>query len=80
MIGTFSVDKGSGVAGLNKSNYIKSISKIINDKHKFEELTNGRTLTREGKFVRLLRDLNKNNNIDNDINYNIYPSGSQPQD
>ena len=63
---------------MNKVDYTKGINDIINDKHKFKELTNDPTLNREGKLQRVIRDLKKKGNIHKDDYNNVYPSGSKP--
>ena len=71
-------DKGNGMVVLNRVDYIKGITDIINDRHKFKELSNDPTINREGKLQRFLRELKKKGKIDKDIYNSIYPSGSQP--
>ena len=71
-------DKGNGVVILNKTDYIKGISDILNDSHKFKELTIDPTINREGKLQRFLRELKQKGKIDAEIYNNLYPSGSQP--
>ena len=71
-------DKGNGVVILNKTDYIKGISDILNDSHKFKELTIDPTINREGKLQRFLLELKKKGKIDAEIYNNVYPSGPQP--
>ena len=52
-------DKGNGVVLLNRVGYIKGINDIINDRHKFKELSNDPTINREGKLQRFLRELKR---------------------
>jgi len=70
-------DERNGVVVLNKVDYIKCINDIINDKHKFKELSNDPTISREGKLQRYLRELGKKGKSDKDTYNSIYPSGSQ---
>ena len=37
-------DKGNGIVILNRSDYIKSMTKLISDKKKFKKLTNHPTI------------------------------------
>jgi len=39
-------DKGNGVVVLNRVDYIQGINDIINDRHKFKELSNDPTINR----------------------------------
>jgi len=57
-------DERNGVVVLNKADYIKCINDIINDKHKFKELSNDPTISREGKLQRYLRELGKKGKSD----------------
>ena len=63
---------------LDRTVYDNSILNIISDSTKFKKLKNDPTLLREGQLQRFLRNLKKNNEIDNIIYDKIYPSGSQP--
>ena len=71
-------DKGSGVVGLNRSDYEKSIKNLINDKTKFKELSEDATIKRESKLQRFLRTLKNSKCLDNLDYEKIYPSGSSP--
>ena len=71
-------DKGSGVVVLNRRYYEKSIKNVINEKTKFNELSEDVTIKRESKLQRFLRSL-KNNKCLGNVEYGkIYPSGSSP--
>ena len=52
-------DKGNGVVILNKTDYIKGISDILNDSHKFKDLTIDAIINREDKLQRFLQELKK---------------------
>ena len=67
----------NGVVELNRVDYIKGINDIINDNHKFMELSNDLTINRGGKLQRFLRELKKKGKNDKDIYTSIYPSGLQ---
>ena len=56
--------------------YVQPHSQV--PRSKFKKLKNDPTLLREGQLQRFLRNLKKNNEIDNIIYDKIYPSGSQP--
>ena len=71
-------DKGSGVVVLNRRYYEKSIKNVINDKTKFNELSEDVTIKRESKLQRFLRSLKNNKCLDNVEYGKIYPSGSSP--
>ena len=63
---------------VNKTDYFKTILKIINDTNKYAKLESDSTFNREGSLQRFLRNLKKNGKIEKDIYNSIYPSGSQP--
>ena len=71
-------DKGSGVVVLNRRYYEKSIKNVINEKTKFNELSEDVTIKRESKLQRFLRSLKNNECLDNVEYGKIYPSGSSP--
>ena len=71
-------DKGSGVVVLNRRYYEKSIKNVINEKTKFNELSEDVTIKRESKLQRFLRSLKNNKRLDNVEYGKIYPSGSSP--
>ena len=60
-------DKGNGVTIFDEVDYIKGITQILNDKHKFKELPNHPTSKREGKLQRFLRNLKNKSRIDKDM-------------
>ena len=63
---------------LDRTVYDSSILNIISDSSKFKKLKDDPTLLREGQLQRFLRNLKKNDEIENTIYDKIYPSGSQP--
>ncbi|XP_068735304.1 uncharacterized protein [Montipora capricornis] len=71
-------DKGNGVVILDRTVYDSSILNIISDSSKFKKLKDDATLLREGQLQRFLRNLKKNDEIENTIYDKTYPSGSQP--
>ena len=54
-------DKGNGIVLSNRSDYIKSMTKHINDNKKVIKLKNHPTIKREQALQRTLRKLNKKN-------------------
>ena len=50
-------DKGSGTVILNRDDYIKKLSNIINDTSKFKKLSADPTLLRQGQLQCFLRKL-----------------------
>ena len=70
-------DKGNVMVVLNRVDYIKGINDIINDRHKFKELSNDPTINREGKLQRFYGSSKRKVKLIKTYN-SIYPSGSQP--
>ena len=71
-------DKGKGVVILDRTFYISSMKKLLNDEKKFKKLSTDPTHLREGQLQRYLRQLNKSKNFLDKKTYDeIYPSGSQ---
>ena len=60
-------DKGNGIVIVNRADYNKGILDIVNDSNKFKELANDRTICREGKLQRYLRNLTNNGKIEKEI-------------
>ena len=56
-------DKGEGVIILNRTDYIKMINDIIENKNKFKLLNNDPTLTREIKLQKYLLKLKKSRHV-----------------
>ena len=70
--------KNNGVVILNRDEYIKSKTELINDKQKFRKVKQDPTLKRERALQRTLREINKKN-VFSDTEYsNLYPKGSKP--
>ena len=71
-------DEENGMVVVNKTDYFKTILKIINDTNKSAKLESDSTFNREGGLQHFLRKLKMNGKTDKDIYKSIYPSGSQP--
>ena len=70
-------DKGNGLVILDRKLYNNAIEEIISDSCKFQKLNEDPTLKREASLQRFLRKL-KQKNFLNEIEYELYPSGSAP--
>ena len=63
---------------LDRTFYISSMKKLLNDENKFKKLSTDPTHLREGQLQRYLCQLNKSTNfLDKKTYHEIYPSGSQ---
>ena len=70
-------DKANGIAILNRSDYIKSMTELISDKKKFKKLTNDPTIKREQALQRTLPKLNKKSIFSESEYFDLYPKGSK---
>ena len=70
-------DKGNGIAILNGSDYMKSMTERIIDKKKFIKLTNDPTIKQEEALQRTLRKLNKRNIFSKSEYPDLFPKGSK---
>ena len=64
---------------MDRSLYVESMSRILEDKKKFKIVTSDPTLLREGQLQRFLRKVKANSNLfTKEVYETIYPGGSQP--
>ena len=71
-------DKGSGVVILDRTFYISSVKKLLNDEKEIKKLSADPTHLREGHLERYLRQLNISKNFSDKKTYDeIFHSGSQ---
>ena len=78
------MEKGNNVVILNRSDYISKLSKILEDTSKFKRVNveEGKALNHlihmEERIIRLLKSLEKQDEISEKERNDLYPSGSKP--